>query len=146
VALQTFRELWDKVPPFCTRNKVTLGIVNNGSLVLIVWQTCSNSADDILDQSFERILPVVAGGVLLHFVFFAFNGVVTEGLSRAQLMPWKERKAVWLLTSQKTLPVAMTVLTYLAEDEVRGGRTRCDAEGDGAAASCMRGGAQHLRG
>jgi len=98
---------------------VTLGIVNNGSLVLIVWQTCSVSADDILDQSAARILPIVAGGVALHAVYLAFNGAVTEGLSRAQLMPWKERKAVWLLTSQKTLPVAMTVLTYLAEEDVR---------------------------
>lgn len=98
---------------------MTLGIVNNGSLVLIVWQTCSVSADDIVDQSAARILPIVAGGVALHAVYLAFNGAVTEGLSRAQLMPWKERKAVWLLTSQKTLPVAMTVLTYLAEEDVR---------------------------
>lgn len=51
------------------------------------------------------IFPILAGGIMVHFVFLAFNGLVTEGLSRVGLMPWKERKAVWMLTSQKTLPV-----------------------------------------
>mmetsp|Transcript_29402 Transcript_29402/g.40604 ORF Transcript_29402/g.40604 Transcript_29402/m.40604 type:complete len:368 (+) Transcript_29402:174-1277(+) len=106
--------------PLCIgkKHKVSLGIVNNGSLVLIVWQTCSSSANQILDQSFINILPVLAGGVIIHAVFFCVNGAGTEVLSRMGAMPWRERMAVWLLTSQKTLPVSMTILTYLNEDAV----------------------------
>lgn len=115
---KTFRECVKQVPAFCTRNKTILGMVNNGSLVMIVWQTCSRSSANILDQTPSTIFPIIAGGVIVHAIFFTFNGVVTEGISRAGYMPWKERKSVWLLASQKTLPVAMTILTYLKEEDV----------------------------
>eukprot|EP00976_Prorocentrum_cordatum_P040646 825210-Prorocentrum_minimum.AAC.1 len=52
----------------------------------------------------RRIFPIIGAGIVLHAIYFTFNGAVTEGMQRGGLMEWKERKAVWLLTSQKTLP------------------------------------------
>lgn len=112
------RETFKAVPKFCTANKTILGMVNNGSLVAIVWQTCSRSSSDILDQTAATIFPVIFAGIIVHVIYLLINGAVTEGMERANIMGWKERKAVWLLTSQKTLPVAMTILTYLDEDKV----------------------------
>eukprot|EP00242_Pyramimonas_sp_CCMP2087_P003011 CAMPEP_0198228728 /NCGR_PEP_ID=MMETSP1445-20131203/113750_1 /TAXON_ID=36898 /ORGANISM="Pyramimonas sp., Strain CCMP2087" /LENGTH=413 /DNA_ID=CAMNT_0043909147 /DNA_START=295 /DNA_END=1536 /DNA_ORIENTATION=- len=115
---KVFRDSVAAVPPFMMANKVLMGFVNNGSLAFVVFQVASRSADSITSVPADRIFPVIAAGVCLHGIYFAFNGVVTEGLQRAGLISWKERKAVWLLTSQKTLPVSMTILTYLSEEDV----------------------------
>jgi predicted Na+-dependent transporter len=66
----------------------------------------------------SRMFPIIAAGVIVHLIYLFINGAVTEGMERANMIEWKERKAVWLLTSQKTLPVAMTILTYLDENDV----------------------------
>ena len=55
------------------------------------------------------LLLVVAVGITLHVVFLAFNGAMVWVLA----LPNMERKSVHLLTSQKTLPVAITVLSFL---------------------------------
>ena len=35
---QIFRDSWEEVPKFLARNKVIMGMVNNGSLAFIVFQ------------------------------------------------------------------------------------------------------------
>eukprot|EP00240_Pyramimonas_obovata_P004112 CAMPEP_0118921850 /NCGR_PEP_ID=MMETSP1169-20130426/990_1 /TAXON_ID=36882 /ORGANISM="Pyramimonas obovata, Strain CCMP722" /LENGTH=343 /DNA_ID=CAMNT_0006862641 /DNA_START=403 /DNA_END=1434 /DNA_ORIENTATION=- len=115
---KVFRDSFEAVPKFLAANKVIMGMVNNGSLAFVVFQVASRSSKAITSVPAERIFPIIGAGILLHALYFTFNGVMTEMMQRLGFMPWKERKAVWLLTSQKTLPVSMTILTYLAEEEV----------------------------
>jgi hypothetical protein len=55
------------------------------------------------------VLLVVAAAIMLHVVFLVFNGLVIWILA----FPNKERKAVHLITSQKTLPVSLTIIAFL---------------------------------
>lgn len=111
---KAFRENFSPVVDFTARNKVSLSILNNGCLIMVVWQTISRSQSTIVEQSAGRLFSMIIAGIMLHCVYLALNGAATQVLR----LPWNERKAVWLLTSQKTLPVAITVLSYLPEEDV----------------------------
>jgi len=111
---KVFRELYAPVEGFTARNKVTLSLTNNSCLLIMVWLSMSNSASKLLKQPFERIVFVLLAGILLHVLFLLVNTTITHPLR----IPWKERKAVILLTSQKTLPVSVTIISFLDESAV----------------------------
>lgn len=93
--------------------KTSLTVVSNFSLVCIVWQSVSRSQSTITSQPAGRIVACIACGVLLHVVFWCIN----VGMFVAPGMPDVHgRRAVFLLASQKTLPVAMAIISGLPEE------------------------------
>ena len=56
-----------------------------------------------MGESPLNIFIIVVAGIVLHLVFLAFNWTMTTPVLR---LSEKERRAVLLMTSQKTLPVA----------------------------------------
>lgn len=108
---KTLRELSSHLQTFATSHKVMLGLINNGSLICVVWQTLSRSQSKLIKQDPIDILQVIAAGIGMHLVYLIWNfGAVT--LLR---IDQKERKAVLILASQKTLPVSVTVISFLSE-------------------------------
>lgn len=105
------RELSSRVQQFVKAQKTTLSLVSNGSLIFIVWQTLSRSQEDLLDQRFTDILIVIVAGVAMHLIYLAWNSFATMLLQ----LPLREKKAVLIMASQKTLPVSVTVIGYLDE-------------------------------
>eukprot|EP00997_Jenningsia_sp_PLL12_P003419 NODE_1640_length_1106_cov_45.387890_g1340_i0.p2 GENE.NODE_1640_length_1106_cov_45.387890_g1340_i0~~NODE_1640_length_1106_cov_45.387890_g1340_i0.p2 ORF type:complete len:189 (-),score=61.22 NODE_1640_length_1106_cov_45.387890_g1340_i0:48-614(-) len=93
---------------------VGVGIINNASLVCIVWQTISLASDNILKQLFGTMMLVLFSGIMLHIVFLAIN---STGLSLLRLHK-NDFRCLLLITSQKTLPVAMAALSYMSTEEV----------------------------
>lgn len=84
------------------RFKVELGLINNSCLIAIVWISISNSRSQLVGESPLNIFIIVVAGILLHFVFLAFNWTMTTPVLR---LSERERRAVVLMASQKTLPV-----------------------------------------
>ena len=108
------RDLAKPVETFMKANKKRMSMLNNACLAAVVWQTISRSADDIIAQSAASILIIIAAGVVLHLAYLLFNfGGVT--LLR---LPLAEKKAVLICTSEKTLPIAITVLSFLPPEQV----------------------------
>mmetsp|Transcript_27291 Transcript_27291/g.68726 ORF Transcript_27291/g.68726 Transcript_27291/m.68726 type:complete len:439 (+) Transcript_27291:338-1654(+) len=103
------RECHHAVAPWVTAHKLPLGLTNSGLLIAIVWMTVSAGQEAIVSQAATTLLLVVALGIALHLVFLLLNGAAVWGLR----LRAPERKTVHLLTSQKTLPVAVTVLSFL---------------------------------
>jgi sodium/bile acid cotransporter 7 len=103
------RESHRSVAPWVTAHKLPLSLTNNGLLIAIVWMTISTGSDTILSQQPTTLLLVVAVGIALHIFFLLFNGVAVWALR----MRAPQRKAVHILSSQKTLPVAITVISFL---------------------------------
>eukprot|EP01023_Acetabularia_acetabulum_P051206 TRINITY_DN5638_c0_g2_i1.p1 TRINITY_DN5638_c0_g2~~TRINITY_DN5638_c0_g2_i1.p1 ORF type:complete len:464 (-),score=27.79 TRINITY_DN5638_c0_g2_i1:1085-2371(-) len=93
---------------FGKARKTELSLINNGSLVLIVWQTISESQQTVMSTDLVSILLLVISGIIIHFVFFGLNFLV------AKIVKWgiEEQRAVILIASQKTLPVAVTIISY----------------------------------
>ena len=111
---KVIRESSQTVQELVKAHKVALGLISNANLIYIVWQNLSTSRDTLLDQSAGNIALVVAAGVLLHLAFLSMNYVVVRLLG----LDDREMKAVLLMSSQKTLPVSVTVISYLNEDEI----------------------------
>lgn len=110
------REFVEQAPKLTTRYKTELGLTNNSCLIAIVWMSISKSRGKLVRESALNIFVIVVAGVTLHMFFLAMNWVMTTPVLR---LPEAERRAVLLMTSQKTLPVAVTIIAYL--DETRWG-------------------------
>eukprot|EP01024_Parvocaulis_polyphysoides_P049047 TRINITY_DN471_c0_g1_i10.p1 TRINITY_DN471_c0_g1~~TRINITY_DN471_c0_g1_i10.p1 ORF type:complete len:427 (+),score=41.90 TRINITY_DN471_c0_g1_i10:121-1401(+) len=103
-----FRHLHRNIMNFGKKYKSELSLINNGSLVMIVWQTISESQQTIINTNLISILLLILSGILMHLVFFGFNYMVVKIIGWGE----KEKRAVLLIASQKTLPVAVTIISY----------------------------------
>eukprot|EP01024_Parvocaulis_polyphysoides_P056892 TRINITY_DN602_c0_g1_i5.p1 TRINITY_DN602_c0_g1~~TRINITY_DN602_c0_g1_i5.p1 ORF type:complete len:441 (+),score=33.99 TRINITY_DN602_c0_g1_i5:121-1323(+) len=101
-----------RVLRFGKAHKVELSMLNNGSLVMVVWQTISQSQDSIVNTKFTSILLLILSGIGLHFLYLTINFVSVK-LARWEV---SEQRAVLLIASQKTLPVAITIISYFGAE------------------------------
>lgn len=104
------REAIPGAKPWVKKWKVWLSLTSTGMLVMVVWQTLSRAQDTITSVNFTEILSVIAAGIGLHFVYLAINWPACTLLKLKR----REFKAVVLMTSQKTLPVTVTVISFLS--------------------------------
>lgn len=105
------RDLSKTVCSFVTKHKTALSLFSTLNLAAIVWQTLSGARDTLLQQAFTAVLLVVVLSAGLHVVLLALNAVV---VSRYVLrLPFREAVAVLIMSSQKSAPVAVTVISYL---------------------------------
>jgi solute carrier family 10 (sodium/bile acid cotransporter), member 7 len=94
-----------------TRNKVSLGLCNTVFLVLIAWQTISAAADDLLAQPFfPDLFVVIVAATSQHLIYLAINWLVCTYVLKLAL---PELKAVLIMSSTKTFPMAITTIGYL---------------------------------
>ena len=91
-----------------------LSLASNAALITIPWMKFSESSERLVLVETSSLLVLVLSGLAIHALYLVFNGGVCA-LLRLELAT---RKAVVLMTSQKTLPVAMTVLAFLPESAV----------------------------
>ena len=89
-----------------TKHKVALGLLNNGSLICIVWQTLSSAQEDVVNTAFGILCLVLLAAILLHVVYLVVNFILVK-LFR---FPHREAAAVLIMGSEKTLPMAVTVI------------------------------------
>jgi sodium/bile acid cotransporter 7 len=108
------RDLSPPVCSFVTKYKMPLSLFSTLNLAAIVWQTLSGARDTLLKQAFTSVLLVVVLSSGLHLVLLAANGLM---VSRYVLrLPFREAVAVTIMSSQKSAPVAVTVISYLTPD------------------------------
>jgi len=111
------RESSQKVQNFVKNHKVSVGLTNNALLIMIVWMTISSGASNIIDQSAGTVILVILTEIIVHGCYLTLNFGATNALQ----LPKQEFRAVLLLASQKTLPVAATIITYLEMEGLNAG-------------------------
>lgn len=95
----------------CTKHfKVRLKLLSSFLLVMIPWMSVSKEAEKFETMTGGEICAVFGIGILVHLVYL----FITYGTTR-QCFPLAERKAVVILGSQKTLAIALSVLSFLPE-------------------------------
>lgn len=93
----------------CTKRfKIRLKLFSSFLLVMVPWMSVSKEAGKFNSMTGGEVVAVFGVGIALHFVFLC----VTYFTAR-KLFPLAERKAVVILGSQKTLPVALSVISFL---------------------------------
>lgn len=99
-----------------TKNfKVLMKLLASALLAIIVWINISDSQESLEDVEGKSIGILFATGLGIHLVLLAFNYTVTTFILR---LAQPEKRSVVILTSQKTLPVALTVLEVLGDGVV----------------------------
>lgn len=100
-----------KLAQFAKEQKQKFSMANSLCLILIVWQTLSKAQPQVIDQKAGDLLLLIAGGIGIHLVFLMVNFFFISLLR----METEEYRAVLLCSSQKTLPIAVTVINFLPE-------------------------------
>ena len=103
------REAFSWVRKQVDAHKVALGLINNGSLICIVWQTLSAAQEEVVNTAFGTLCLIALAAILLHVAYLIVNYV----LIKIFRLPYPEGAAVLVMGSEKTLPMAVTVIAAL---------------------------------
>lgn len=111
-------------------NKRNMALASAGLLCLVPWMQVSKAAASGVPLAASSIIAVAAAGAAIHLVFLTANTAAVHILKLGHVRSSGSRgtskvngdgdavrgvqRAVILVTSQKTLPVAVTVLSQLA--------------------------------
>ena len=93
-------------------HRAQITTTSNLALISIPWMKFSESSAELRQIALASLAILIAAGLAIHILYLLLNAAV----SRALRLELAARKAVVLLASQKTLPVAMTVLALIPEE------------------------------
>ncbi len=106
--LRRFVEEW------ADRNRTGLTMFSSLALISIPWMKFSESSEKLSQIALASLALMLLSGLVIHVLYLLLN----NGACRLLRLQIEARKAVVLLASQKTLPVAMAVLAFLPESAV----------------------------
>ncbi|CAM9372198.1 unnamed protein product [Ectocarpus sp. 12 AP-2014] len=109
---KVIREAVPGAKAWVKRFKVRLSLTSSAMLIMVVWQTLSRAQDNLTSVAFTQILSVIASGIGLHLVYLSINYPICKYILKLKR---REFKAVVLMSSQKTLPVSVTVIGFLGD-------------------------------
>lgn len=95
--------------------KTQLTIFSNFNMVFVVWQSVSRAQATIATAGAGNIIACVACGIGLHVVFWMVNAPV---FAFRPITDDHQKRAVFLLGSQKTLPVSLAIIAGLPEGTI----------------------------
>eukprot|EP00210_Caulerpa_lentillifera_P005409 g5171.t1 len=107
-------EASSKIQKLVSRTKRTLGLISNGACLAIVWVSLSKSRKELMEQRVTHILTLLLLCCCIHLILLIMNYTFCSILK----VPGREKMAVVILTSQKTFPVALAVISYLDPEQV----------------------------
>ena len=81
-------------------------------LICIPWMKLSVSQAALVDLSLASIIGLLICGLVIHLIYLAFNYLCATYLLRS---PLAIKKSLVIMGSQKTLPMAMTILSFFPE-------------------------------
>jgi len=90
----------------------SITVVSNLALISVPWMKFSQSSDRLAAVAAGELLILIAAGLVIHVLYLILNSTATRLFGFALPL----RKAVILMASQKTLPVALTVLALIPDE------------------------------
>ena len=115
VAGKIVREYSARVREFVAKYKSELKVTSSLFLISVPWMSMSAAADDIGRARFSDIMLLIILGTIHHIVLLLFNFYACDLLIKVPglSMGLKEKKAVVISASQKTLNTAVSVIAFL---------------------------------
>ena len=95
---------------FVASRRTELSMFSTLNLVCIIWQTLSSASSILIQQSAVDLVLVVVISASLHLVLLGILFFITSRILR---LPIKEVVAVTIMASQKSAPVAVTLISYI---------------------------------
>jgi len=107
-----------RVLPFLKKHKTLIGNFSSLCLICIPWMKLSVSQPALLALSAAEIAALIGCGLTIHAIYLAFNFAFATYVLRC---PLDIKKSIVIMGSQKTLPMAMTVLSFFPPSLGEGG-------------------------
>ena len=104
------------VRAWVARHRTRLTLFQHANLVVIVWQTLSSAASALASQSAAGIVGIVALSSGLHVALLALFLFLCSSQTLGLALPVRDRIAVTIMASQKSAPVAITLIFYLTSN------------------------------
>lgn len=104
-----------KAAQFSKDWKTALNIFSSFNLVFVVWQSVSRAQTTIATAGASNIIACIACGIGLHMVFWVVNAPV---FALRTITDVHQKRAIFLLGSQKTLPVSLAIIAGLPEGTI----------------------------
>eukprot|EP00899_Mesostigma_viride_P014659 jgi/Mesvir1/23194/Mv22658-RA.1 len=106
---KVLRDYCKPVQKFVKANRVRLSLISNTNLAMLIWQTLSGARETLIRIEFGTMLLVIAMDLIVHFIYLIFNTAAVFALR----LPLMEAIPTIITTSQKSAPVAVTVINYI---------------------------------
>lgn len=103
------------IAAFVQKFSLELKLLSSLMLVLIPWMKISSSAESFSQVDGRSFVFMWLTSIAIHLFYLCINFVSAQWLLRLAL---PEKTAVVLVCSQKTLPVAITILEFLPTDAI----------------------------
>ncbi|KAG2432552.1 hypothetical protein HXX76_008897 [Chlamydomonas incerta] len=112
------REYLPGAAAFAKAHRTRLSMFSTAALAFVVWQTLSSARDLLLEQPPGALAAMVAAALGMHLFYLVANFAVVWHVLRP---PLREAIAVGIMASQKSAPVAVTVISYLSSNPAQQG-------------------------
>ena len=109
----TLRASSKHIRAFVIKHKTALSLFSTTNLIMIVWQTLSGARHILLRQSPGHILLVTLIAIAMHVFYLILNWLVVKILPNIGI---REKISVVIMVSQKSSPVAITVISYITDN------------------------------
>jgi sodium/bile acid cotransporter 7 len=110
---KALRDCNKRAEAFAKRYRTELSMLSTANLAFVVWQTLSGARNTLFQQPIGSVLGATGLVMAVHLVLLAINYVVVRKIFKAELV---EAVAVIIMASQKSAPVAVTVVSYITYD------------------------------
>lgn len=107
------------VANWTNNHKKALSMFSSSNLICIMWQVLSSAAHILLAQPFLNIFVVIVSSFCLHIFTIILMYVLTD--KRLIQLPASDRVAVVIMSSQKSAPVAVAVISYITSSTAEQG-------------------------
>ncbi|GIL46904.1 hypothetical protein Vafri_3772 [Volvox africanus] len=107
---KALRELFRPVEAFAKKYRTHLSLLSTTNLACIVWQTLSGARDMLFKQRASMIVSVIVLSAAVHVFYLIVNHIIVKFVFRPPLV---EHISVVIMASQKSAPVAVTVISYV---------------------------------
>lgn len=106
------REASTRVLAFVKAHKTLLSNSSALCLITVPWMKLSVSQRTLVSLDAPQLAALLVCALLIHFIYLALNYTAALYVLR---LPLEMRKSVVIMCSQKTLPMAMTLLSFFPE-------------------------------
>ncbi|GAX83861.1 hypothetical protein CEUSTIGMA_g11286.t1 [Chlamydomonas eustigma] len=107
------QEGFSRIKAFAKRFRTHLSLLSTSLLALVIWQTLSGARNTIFQSQYGYILAVIAIASAVHIFYLIANYYALRLFFKVDMY---EAVALFLLSSQKSAPVAVTLISYITSD------------------------------
>lgn len=108
------RQYIPRVAPLVDHYKAELGMFSMANLMTIVWMSLSGARNLIFEQNPVEILVLFIVAVLIHLFYLGINYLLLIKVFH-RYIPLKQAISVLIMASQKSSPVALSVIAVVAK-------------------------------